>query len=161
MKLYIGFLLALFSIGCFAQEKPSVQINWNELNNNFPIHNIDYYTIQLKQIIPSLSFFREKTTSINNHSLPEINLAIDIRKQGLRDESPIMLQLPKNQFIQPDYVLSIPEAPKGNFTISGRRYTNDSNSSSTGSNRGVKNIAYKDASLYTRLHYPITGLPLN
>jgi len=161
MNVYIRFLFVLLSINSFAQESHLISNNWNQLNDQFTTQNTEYYIIDIKEIKPSLSFLNREITSINNHTLPEIDLGIDIRKQGLQDESSIMLELPKNRFIQPDYVLSIPKTPKRNFTISGGLYSNISNSNNTGSNGNIKNIAYKDASLYTGIYCPLTGVPLN
>ncbi|MHA7059134.1 hypothetical protein ACWGOQ_0018045 [Aquimarina sp. M1] len=156
MRIFLGLLFTSFCCITFAQEKVSLSIEWETLNTQLS-ENHNRYSIVHKEIIPSLSHTRPEI-SIGHYRLMEINLAVDLRKQRLKDETPILL-LPENKFIQSDYAVSIPTKTKNdiNITITGNGNGGYNSNTTSG---GVKNTAYKDASTYTGIYCPVTGLPL-
>ncbi len=158
MKFIISILLVFVCFISFAQENSIQKINWEELNEN--IHTIDTrYTIEYREILPSLSFIKPIIVP-DQYTLMIVDLTVDIRKKHLRDETPI-LQLPENKFIQSKYNVELPDHTQqrtATITITGsggysnNRYTNTN---------GVKNNAYKDASEYAAIYCPVTGVRLN
>ncbi|GAA0720358.1 hypothetical protein GCM10009430_20440 [Aquimarina litoralis] len=156
MRFFIGIFLVCFSFSSFGQENPSLKISWEAIGDH--ISEIDAkYTLEHKEITPSLSYIR-KTIATGNYQLMEINLAVDLRKQHLKNETPILL-LPENKFVQSEYNVAIPTAtPQSAFRVSitGNGGYNNSNTS----NGGIKNNAYRDASTYTGIYCPVTGVPL-
>ncbi|WP_299311900.1 hypothetical protein [uncultured Aquimarina sp.] len=153
VRILFGLLLGCIGFVSYGQEKTSFSLAWDEMSTHLSENDFTY-TIEHKEITPSLSFIRP-TISASNYQLMEINLSIDLRKQYLKNDTPILL-LPENKFIQSDYAVSIPTtATKRNakITITGNGGYNSNNS-------GIKNTAYKDASAYTGIYCPVTGLPL-
>jgi len=155
MRIFIGLILVCLSYTSFGQEKPTFTIEWEELNTQLSEIN-DRYTIEHREIIPSLSFISQRIAT-SNHYLMEINLAVDLRRQHLKNDAPILL-LPENKFIQSDYAVSFPTSTQSNFrvTVTGNGGYNSSNTS----NGGIKNNAYRDAASYTGIYCPVTGVPL-
>ncbi|GAA4271767.1 hypothetical protein U6A24_14355 [Aquimarina gracilis] len=139
MKIFLVFIFSLLSFLSFGQER-----------------TIQTISIELEQLTAPLSLV--DTDVINNkYQLMEVDLSVDLRKQYLKKNTPLML-LPENKFIQQNYNVAIPGAPtnqrKVGFTISGNGY----NSSLNRNTGDIKNNAYKDASLYSGAFCPITGL---
>ncbi|SEK55850.1 hypothetical protein SAMN04487910_0816 [Aquimarina amphilecti] len=158
MKILFGFLLSCISLISYGQEKPVLTIDW-ETWNTLVAENNTQYDIAHKEIIPSLSHVRE-IISTGNYVLMEINLAVDLRKQHLSNETPILL-LPENKFIQSDYAFNLPGTTNQNqnnlrFTITGNGGYNTNNSGKG----NIRNNAYRDASTYTGIYCPATGVPL-
>ncbi|KAA1245059.1 hypothetical protein [Aquimarina sp. RZ0] len=163
MKTFFALLLGCLSFISFGQEKPSYILEWQELSDSLSEENVSIYTITQREIVPSLSFIKQYAVT-ENYQLMEVDLTKDIRKQHLRPDTP-MLRLPENKFIQSDYTIAIPTATNREhtgLTISGSAggYGFNGYNFST-NNTGIKNSAYKDASLYTGVYCPVTGLPLN
>ncbi|AXT54991.1 hypothetical protein D1815_04180 [Aquimarina sp. AD1] len=158
MKIFPIIFLSCIGLISYGQEKPSLTIDWETWNTHIA-DNSSQYTLEHKEITPSLSYIRE-LISTGNYVLMEINLSIDLRKQHLENETPILL-LPENKFIQSDYAFSLPNSTNQNqnnlrFTITGNGGYNTNN---TGKG-SVKNNAYRDASTYTGIYCPVTGVPL-
>jgi len=158
MKILFIFLLSCISIISYGQEKPLLTIDWETWNTQL-IENDSRYTLEHREITPSLSYIRE-IISTGNYFLMEINLSVDLRKQHLKNEAPILL-LPENKFIQSNYAFSLPSTENQNqnnlrFTITGNGGYNTNNSG----NGNIKNNAYRDASTYTGIYCPVTGIPL-
>ena len=154
MKIILGLLLGCISFISFGQENPIQTIDWNELDAKLSENNLNY-TIEYMEIIPSLSFVNQ-IVSTGTYYLMEVNLAIDLRQQYLKKDTPILL-LPENKFIQSGYTFSIPSTPKNNAQITITGNGGYSNSSSGGSNT-VKNTVYRDASTYTGTYCGATGI---
>lgn len=164
MKTFIVIFLGCISFYSYGQERPSYLLEWQEWSDSLSEDILSTYTIAQTEIIPSLSFINQYNVS-GNYQLMEIDLTRDIRKQHLRPDTP-MLQLPENKFIQSDYALAIPTATNSNrngLTITGSAggYGINGYNSSTTNTYGIKNTAYKDASFYTGVYCPVTGVPLN
>ncbi|WP_405206808.1 hypothetical protein [Aquimarina sp. LLG6339-5] len=158
MKIFPILLLSFISLTCYGQEKPLLTIDWETWNTQI-VNNSSQYTLEHKEITPSLSYIRE-LISTGNYVLMEINLSVDLRKQHLENETPILL-LPENKFVQSNYAFSLPNNANQNqnnlrFTITGNGGYNANNSGKG----GVKNNAYRDASTYTGIYCPVTGVPL-
>ena len=112
---------------------------------------IQFIKIELEQLAAPLLVDQENLGSEKYHLMP-IDLSVDLRKQALSKNTPI-LELPKAQFIAPMYNVAIPQPQALRFTVSG----NGNNSTFTNKG-GIKNIAYKDAGFYSGAFCPITGL---
>ncbi|WP_299241260.1 hypothetical protein [uncultured Aquimarina sp.] len=155
IRIFLGLLLACIGFTSYGQEKTSFSISWDEMNTHLS-ENDFMYTIEHREITPSLSFIKP-IVSVGTYQLMEIDLSVDLRKQHLKNDTPILL-LPENKFIQSDYAVAIPSTVKSNarITITGNGGYNSSNTN----NGGVKNTAYRDASTYTGIYCPVTGLPL-
>ncbi|WP_299216714.1 hypothetical protein [uncultured Aquimarina sp.] len=158
MKILFVFLLSCISLISYGQEKSSLTIDWETWNTQL-IENDSQYALEHKEITPSLSYLRE-IISTGNYFLMEINLAVDLRKQHLKKDTPILM-LPENKFIQSDYAFTLPSTTTQNqnnlrFTITGNGGYN-ANNNGKGS---IKNNAYRDASTYTGIYCPVTGIPL-
>ncbi|WP_299437080.1 hypothetical protein [uncultured Aquimarina sp.] len=145
------------SFTSFGQEKPTFAVEWEELNVKIS-ENTDMYTLEHREITPSLSYISQRIAT-GNYYLMEINLAVDLRRQHLKNDAPVLL-LPENKFIQSDYSVALPTTTsvQNNFRVSitGNGGYNSSNTS----NGGIKNNAYRDASSYTGIYCPVTGVPL-
>ncbi len=156
MRIFFGLLLVCFSSTSFGQEKPSFRVDWAKLN--VQLSENDYrYTLEHKEITPSLSYLHQKIIT-GSFYLMEIDLTVDLRNQHLKNKTPILL-LPENRFIQSDYSVAIPttERNSARITITGNGGYNSSSSNSG----GIKNNAYRDASTYTGIYCPVTGLRLD
>lgn len=114
----------------YSQENPQYELSW-------------------KTSVPALSHINKQEIKTTKYHLMEIDLAVDLRKQALhQDSSPITLS--QNQFITSSYNVAI---PKNQFKVS-----INGNNSYNPNNGGIKNNAYKDASLYSGAFCPITGI---
>jgi len=155
MKIFFVVLLGCIGFTSFGQEKPVLTLEFEELDVKLA-KDISNYTITYREIIPSLSFITQ-TIATGNYYLMEINLSVDLRKQHLKNDSPILL-LPENKFVQSEYAIAIPTATKNNnnarITLTGSGGYNNTN------NGGIKNNAYRDASTYAVIYCPVTGVPL-
>lgn len=137
MRVYLILIISILSFSTYSQEKTikSISIEWEKLGAPLSLIN--------KEIVN------------NKYQLMEVDLSIDLRKQYLKKNSTSsFMMLPENKFIQSEYNVAIPQSNQRNvgFTISGYGYNGNRN---TG---GIKNNAYKDASLYSGAYCPITGL---
>ncbi len=137
MRIFLALVIGFLSFLSYAQEKTiqSISIEWEQLS-------------------APLSFTNKE--SINTkYQLLEVDLSVDLRKQYLKKNTSFM-QLPENKFVQPEYNVAIPHPNqrKVGFTISGNGYSPNL----SGNTGGIKNTAYKDASLYSGAFCPITGL---
>ncbi|WP_378173467.1 hypothetical protein [Aquimarina sp. SS2-1] len=155
MRIFFGIFLSCFSFMTFAQEKPSLIVEWESLNAQLS-ENYTKYTIEHQDITPSLSYIRSRIATGNYH-LMEIDLTVDLRRQRIKDDRPMLL-LPENKFVKSDYYVAIPTIEKrdASITITGNGGYNNSNPN----NGGVKNTVYEDASTRTGIYCPVTGLPL-
>jgi len=160
MKLFVGFLIGCISFISFGQEQPSRTISWEELDATIAKRSLNYVLIY-QEITPSLSYIRQGIVT-GNHTLIEVNLAVDIRKQHLEKDTPMLL-LPENKFVQSEYDVAIPSNLQTNTNNLQLRITGSGGYSSRSTNNpgGIKNNAYRDASTYTRIYCPVTGVPLN
>ncbi len=137
MKIFITLFISSISFLSYGQE-----------NTIRPI------TIALEYLSAPLVISQKETTA-QKYKLLEVDLSVNLREQYLR-KNKSMMYLPEKQYIQPEYNVAIPQSnsdSKVGFTISGNGY--NSNLNTTG---GIKNTAYKDASLYSGAFCPITGL---
>ncbi|MBW1297244.1 hypothetical protein GBO31_17150 [Aquimarina litoralis] len=133
-----------------------IKVTWEALEAKFSENN-SKYSLEHQEITPALSYIRQ-IIATGNYQLMEINLAVDIRKQHLDNETPILL-LPENKFVQSEYNIAFPTAVQQGalrVSITGNGGYNSSNTS----NGGIKNTAYRDASTYTGIYCPVTGVPL-
>ncbi|MFD2562533.1 hypothetical protein [Aquimarina rubra] len=155
MRIFFVLLLGGFGFMTFGQEKPSLAIEWESLNAQLS-ESYTQYTIEHQEIIPSLSYIRS-IVSTGNYQLMEIDLTVDLRRQLIKDDRPMLL-LPENKFVKSDYYVAIPTIEKSDasITITGNGGYNNSNPN----NGGVKNTVYEDASTRTGIYCPVTGLPL-
>ncbi len=135
MKSFLVIFIGSISFLSYAQENliQSISIEWEQLSA--PIS------------------FANKELKTSSYQLMEVNLDIDLRQQALRKPATMFLESPKSKAISPKYNIGIPQSKTSGFSISGRGY--NPNANTTG---GIKNIAYKDASLYSGTYCPITGL---
>ncbi len=135
MKIFLIALITSISFLSYGQENAihSIAIEWEQLSAPLSV--------------------AKKELKTEKYQLLEVNLTIDLREQYLRKNTSIMY-LPPNQFVQSKYNVAIPQpkTSKMGFTVSGNGNTN---LNTTGR---IKNIAYKDASLYSGAFCPITGL---
>ncbi len=136
MKTFLTLLIASFSLVSFGQENatPTIVIAWEQLSAPLLIH--------------------PKKESVEKYELLKVDLSVDLRKQYLKENSLPIMYLPENQYVEQEYTIAFPQSNTNtpNFTISGNGYNSNSN------NGGIKNTAYKDASLYSGAFCPITGL---
>lgn len=135
MKIFLVVFIGSISFISYAQENPiqTIAIEWEQLSA--PLSNAN------KEL---------KTTT---YQLMEVNLDVDLRQQGLRKQATMFLDLPKSKAISSKYNVAIPQPKLSGFTVFGSGY--NPNTNTTG---GIKNTAYKDASLYSGAYCPITGL---
>lgn len=161
MKLFFGFLIGCIGFISFGQEKqPTRAISWEALDAIVAKRSLDY-TLIYQEIVPSLSYIR-KGIATGNYTLMEVNLAVDIRKQHSEKDTPLLL-IPENKFVQSEYHVAIPSTIQNNTNNMQLRITGSGgyNRRSTNNTGGVKNNAYRDASTYTGIYCPVTGVPLN
>ncbi|TSE04070.1 MULTISPECIES: hypothetical protein [Aquimarina] len=135
MKIFLAVFIGSISFLSYAQENPiqTISIEWEQLSA--PIS------------------FANKALPTTTYQLMEVNLDIDLRQQALRKPATMFLELPKSKIVSPKYSVAIPQPKTSGFTISGSGYNPNTNAAG-----GIKNIAYKDASLYSGAYCPITGL---
>ncbi len=142
-----GFLVVL--IGCFCC------ISYGQETKSKSII-IEIEDIQLEKLGAPLSFITKNTPETSKYQLQKVDLSIDLREQYLRKKNKVTtMYLPENKFVNAKYNVAIPQpqTKRTSFSISGNGYGNSNTNSS-----GIKNIAYKDASLYSGAFCPITGL---
>ncbi|MEW7291908.1 hypothetical protein [Aquimarina sp. 2304DJ70-9] len=138
MKVFLTILIGTISFLTYGQENTitSITIAWEQLNT-------------------PLSLVKEESKAVDKYKLIEIDLSIDLREQYYmkKNTAPIMY-LPRNKFVSTSYNIAIPQPKTGSigFTVSGNGYNSNNNAG------GIKNTAYKDASLYSGAFCPITGL---
>ncbi len=146
MKAIITTLILGFSISLYSQENRTLDL---------------YIPISWEQLSAPLSIDMKQKVVTKKYTLLEVDLSKDLRKQYKNDNGLSMMYLPKKQYIKQHYDVAIPQPTLKavNFTISGGS-TRSAQSNTV--NKGIKNIAYKDASTFydPAAFCPITGAPL-
>ncbi len=137
MKVFLTILIASISFLSYSQENAikSIAIEWEQLST-------------------PLSLVKEESKAVGKYQLLEIDLSVNLREQYyMRKNTAPIMYLPENKFVSTSYNVAIPQPKTSSigFTISGNGYNSNNNSG------GIKNTAYKDASLYSGPYCPITG----
>ncbi|PKV51101.1 hypothetical protein ATE84_3170 [Aquimarina sp. MAR_2010_214] len=134
MKLFFTILIAGIGFSSYGQENVihAISIKWEQLSAPLSITKNEH--------------------KIEKYQLQKVDLTIDLRQQAFKKSYTMYIDTPKYKDISSKYNVTTPQPKTSGFRVYGNGYTPNTNIG------GIKNTAYKDASLYRGTFYPITGL---
>ncbi|WP_074406414.1 MULTISPECIES: hypothetical protein [Aquimarina] len=133
MKVFLVLLIGSISFLSYGQEDAiqTIAIEWEQLSAPLVMH--------------------KKEVETQKYQLQEVDLTVDLRQQAFKKSYTMYIDTPKYKNISSKYNVAIPQPKTSGFRVYGNGY----NPNNKG---GIKNTAYKDASLYSGAFCPITGL---
>ncbi len=136
MKVFLALLIGSISFLSYGQEDAiqtiAIAIEWEQLSAPLVMH--------------------KKEVETQKYQLQEVDLTVDLRQQAFKKSYTMYIDTPKYKDISSKYKIAIPQPKTSGFRVYGNGYNFNTNKG------GIKNTAYKDASLYSGTFYPITGL---
>ncbi|WP_024769267.1 hypothetical protein [Aquimarina macrocephali] len=134
MKVFLAILIGGISFLSYGQEDVphTISIEWEQLSAPLVMN--------------------KKELKTKKYQLQEVDLTVDLRQQAFKKSYTMYIDSPKYKDISSKYNVAIPQPKTSGFRLSGNGYNTNTNIG------GIKNTAYKDASLYSGAFCPITGL---